>query len=169
MEHGGSGPVGRINKCYGQAGEVMISLYDGFPADFDMKKEPVYVSIDALPVPLFFRSLERKGPGKAVAVFDDFESEARAAMLVGLPFFLPAEEADGREQESRWVGYTLKDVNSSKEGVITGLVESEMNPLFEVGVGSDTVLIPRADDLIVNVRHRKKIIEMALPDGIWDM
>lgn len=44
--------VGRIAKSFGLSGELMVSLFDTFPADFDTK-EPLFVVIDKLAVPLF--------------------------------------------------------------------------------------------------------------------
>ena len=53
--------AGRINKLFGTAGSVMLSLYDAFPEDFDPAKTPLMVSIDGLDVPLWCEHFERRG------------------------------------------------------------------------------------------------------------
>ena len=63
--------VGRIAKSFGLSGEVMVRLFDTFPADFDTK-EPLFVVIDKLAVPLFCDRFERRGRRSALVVFSDF-------------------------------------------------------------------------------------------------
>ena len=41
-------PAGRINKLFGTDGGVMLSLYAGFPEDFDPETVPLLVTVDAL-------------------------------------------------------------------------------------------------------------------------
>ena len=83
--------VGRIAKSFGLSGELMVSLFDTFPADFDTK-EPLFVVIDKLAVPLFCDRFERRGRRSALVVFSDFYSEKRTDELIGCELFLEGEE-----------------------------------------------------------------------------
>ena len=89
-------PAGRINKLFGTAGGVMLSLYADFPADFDTDT-PLLVTIDALEVPLWCERFERRGASGAVAAFADFDTERRAQELLGLEFRIRFDEEDDDE------------------------------------------------------------------------
>ena len=89
--------AGRINKLFGTAGSVMLSLYDAFPEDFDPAKTPLMVSIDGLDVPLWCERFERRGQSGAVAAFADLDTERRAGELLGLEFRI--EEPEGADDD----------------------------------------------------------------------
>jgi 16S rRNA processing protein RimM len=167
--------VGRISKTFGLNGELVIHLYDTFSFD-NPTGESVYVEIDGIWTPLFFASFRRRGQSKAVAVFDDLESEYRASEMVGKEFFTltpnDTEESDTEEDElylEELVGYALALKGHKGRGEITGFVESEFNPLFEIRWNGTERLIPAADDFIVQIDQRHQLLTMELPDGLLDL
>ena len=86
--------VGRIGRLFGTEGGVMITLYTTFPDDFQMK-EPLFIRVDELAVPLFCSSFERRGQSSAVVQFDDIDTERRAEeWLVGREIFVEEQEQD---------------------------------------------------------------------------
>ena len=52
MSGNASVAVARVSKSFGSEGELLVSLFDTFPDDFDLR-EPLFVEIDRLAVPLF--------------------------------------------------------------------------------------------------------------------
>ena len=81
-----SSPVARVVKPFGKEGEAVVALFDNFPEDYDTR-EPLFVIIDGLTVPLFFDRFDRRGTRKAVVLFADFYAEKRVAELVGHELF----------------------------------------------------------------------------------
>ncbi len=169
--------TGRIAKTFGQGGELVANLYDTFPYE-NPTGECVYVRLDNMATPLFFHAFRRMGRSKAVVVFDDLRDEFRASELVGREFFVletpqkkrraDADESDDELYLEDLVGYTVRFAGAG-EGRITGFVESEFNPLFEVEYAEREVLVPAVDDFIIKIGQRKKIVEMELPDGLLDL
>ena len=87
MSGNASVAVARVSKSFGSEGELLVSLFDTFPDDFDLR-EPLFVEIDRLAVPLFCDRFERRGRNGALVVFADFYSERRTAELIGRELFL---------------------------------------------------------------------------------
>lgn len=164
--------AGRIAKTFGLNGELVITLYDEFT--YENKGEPVYVSIDNIWTPFFFRSFRPRGKNKAVVVFDDMDTEYRALELVGKEFFLFAqpvreEVADEELYLEDLINYSVVIRGTGEKGRIVGFIESEFNPLFELELEGGEVLIPAADDFIVSIDERKRILTLDIPEGLLDL
>lgn len=162
--------VGKIGKLFGTNGELMISLYDDFPRDFNTE-EPVYVNVDSLAVPLFFSSFERRGRSGAVVAFGDIDNDERASSLIGSEFFIVRtdenDEDEGLYMED-FVGWEAL-FDTGERGRITGFIESELNPLFEVTLGGAAELIPASDDFIAEFDETRRRVMFSLPEGLLDI
>lgn len=166
--------VGRIAKSFGLSGELMVSLFDTFPADFDTK-EPLFVVIDKLAVPLFCDRFERRGRSGALVVFADFYSERRTAELIGRELFLCGGRlADGEEPPGDGLVY-LEDlvgleasVGDAYGGVIEEFIDGE-NPLFLLRIDGREIYVPAVDEFIVETDLENGVIRFDLPDGLIDL
>ena len=163
--------VGRIAKEFGTNGELQLNLSPEYSIEENLS-EPVFVEIDGISVPLFFKSVRPKGRAKAVVVFDDFESTKAAAQLIGLKLYA---EGDGDENEeddndfSLLVGFTVIDTTKGTLGLITDILDYPGNPLFAIDYSGVEVLIPMNDDLIVKVSEKRRELTVDLPDGLLDL
>ncbi len=174
--------VAKVGKSFGTHGELTINLYDTFPSDFTTE-EPLFVFIDKLAVPLFFDSFERRGQRGAVGAFADFDTPYRAAELIGKELYMGlAEELlgidayddeEGDDDElylEDMVGYkTIFEGTEGIEGEIVDFEDSEWNPLFIVEVGGKEVMIPAADDFIVEFSVEDKWVRLNVPEGLLDL
>lgn len=160
--------AGRIGKLFGVKGELMITLYDIFPRDFNTE-EPVFVKVDSHTVPLFFKEFRRRGLKGATVVFEDIDTEGSAAELVGLEFSIrTGEEGEADESElylEDLVGWDA-EFDTGQTGRIADYVDSEFNPLFEVEVGGKMELIPASDDFIVEFDEKRCKVLFSLPEGL---
>lgn len=165
--------VGRISKIFGLNGELVINLYDTFPYE-NANGESVYVEIDGIWTPFFFGSFRRRGQSKAVVVFDDMDTEYRASELVAKEMFVFAEpeKPDADDDElylEDLTGYTVQINNQEGEGKITGFIDSEFNPLFEIDWNGTDILIPAADDFILEINEKKQTLRLEIPEGLLDL
>lgn len=89
-------PIARAAKLFGSDGGMILTLYSVFPKDFT-RDTPLFARIDGLDVPIWCDRFERRGVTGAVVRFADFDTERRAAELLGKELFLDQpeeEEAD---------------------------------------------------------------------------
>ncbi|MCD8185434.1 MAG: ribosome maturation factor RimM [Rikenellaceae bacterium] len=164
--------VGRVSKTFGLNGELVINLYDTFPYE-QAQGESIYVEIDGIWTPFFFGSFRRRGQSKAVVVFDDMDTEYRASELTRKEFVVFAHPEEPEQDDQLYledlVGYTVRIDKQEGEGEITGFIESEFNPLFEVIWNGAEILIPAADDFIVEIGEKRKILRLELPEGLLEL
>ena len=174
--------VAKVGKSFGTHGELTINLYDTFPADFTIE-EPLFVYIDKLAVPLFLDHFERRGKSGGVVIFADFDTTLRAAELIGQELYMGLEEELlGLEGESDdefsdddelyledFVGFEASFEGSDTKGEIVDFEDSEWNPLFIINIGGREVMIPAADDFIVEYSPSGRTVHFELPDGLLDL
>lgn len=163
--------VARVSKLFGQAdtGGLAISLYTTFPEDFDPQKDPLFVEIGSLAVPLYMDSFERRGVSGANVRFADFDNTRRAEELIGKELFVEecVEEDDDEFYMEDLIGFRVEA--GELRGEITDFYDSEMNPLFGVDFGQGERLIPAAEEFIAQIDFDKGIIRMVLPEGLMEL
>ena len=153
---------------FGTEGGVMITLYTTFPDDFQMK-EPLFIRVDELAVPLFCSSFERRGQSSAVVQFDDIDTERRAEeWLVGREIFIEDEESDDDEfYMEDLIGF--KAIVGRQRGEVIDYYDSEANPLFEIAIGDKQHLIPAQEEFIAHIDFDKRTIKFILPEGLLEL
>lgn len=171
--------VGRINKLFGTEGGLMLSLYGGFPEDFDPATTPLFVAINSLDVPLWCDRFERRGVSSAVVNFADFDTERRAEELIGREFFIDAEDETGDDDEfymEDLIGFAIRGTECDAEGThspfeatLTDFYDNEINPLFELEVRNRRVLIPATEEFIAGIDFEHRTMKLVLPAGLLDL
>ena len=163
--------IGRIAREFGADGELQVNLASEYSIEENMK-EPVFVEIDGIPVPLFLKSFRTRGKDKALVVFDDFESSRAASRFVGLPLFVFQASEEEEEEISGlelFVGFTVIDHDLGLLGTIIDFHDITGNPLFVVDHNGTEILIPVNEDLILKVSEKKKEITFDLPTGLIEL
>lgn len=161
--------VGRITGLFGNNGELTLRLYDN-PTELNIK-EPLFVEIDTLAVPLFVRSFKRKGQNGAVVTFDDIDTIRRAEELIGMELYARAEDAPTEDDGELYIedlgGFAF--VAGDVKGTIKHYIESELNPLFLVTIAGVEHFIPAVEDFIDFVDENKRIVVFNLPEGLLEI
>ena len=163
--------IAKIVKIFGLNGELYIRLFDNFPDEIDYQ-EPLFVRINGLVVPLFLSSFSRRGTDKAVAIFDDIDTQYRAQELIGLDILTFAERDEDDNSElymEDTAGFAFTDTTSNLRGVIIEYIEHPQNPLFIVECDSDEFYIPAHEDIIKNIDADNRRVDMTLPVGVFEI
>ncbi len=164
--------VAKISKLYGADGQVVINLLPEFPEQINVE-DPIFIRVDALSVPLYFESFERRGQKSAVVKFADLDSERRVMEFMGSFLLLPEvseEEIDDEFFMEDLVGFKVEIVGEEpQEGCLTHYILSEANPLFEVTIAEREVLVPAAEEFIHSIDFEAQIIRFILPEGLLEL
>lgn len=164
--------IGRLGKPHGVKGEVSFQftddIFDRVDADY------LILEIDGILVPFFMEEYRFRSNEVALIKFEDIEAEGRARELTGCEVFFPRDFADADEENMTWseiVGYRIVDAATGKAvGEITSVDDATINTLFEVKTNDGgEMLIPAGEDLIRGVDKKARIIEMSLPEGLFDL
>lgn len=164
--------VARISKLFGTDGGVLLNLYDTFPEDFDPETDPLFVTVDNLPVPLWCERFEPHGASGAFALFADLEKPERIEPFLGcqLSFRDEGEAGEGDDEFllSDLIGFTVEAGGLC--GEIVDFYDSDINPLFGISFdGGSETLVPAVEEFIAGIDFEGRHIKLVLPEGLTDL
>jgi 16S rRNA processing protein RimM len=160
--------LGTISKTHGVRGELIIRIAS---PDFepDENWESLFLQIDGILVPFFIASLHAPKAEEWIICFDDYKDKDSAQQLVGLPVWIEKEflaKAGEVLYLDELTGYTLINLTTGKHGLINDFMDIPGNPVFEVRLTHEKVLVPAQDALIEEIDQENQKLLMRLPEGI---
>jgi len=164
-------PIGQINKPHGVNGEMSFS----FTTDvFDREHVPYFIfELDGIFVPFFVDEFRFKGSTTGLLKLDGITNEEQARAFYGLAIYLPKsflEKVEDNEIElDYFAGFIIMDEVKGNIGTISEVDKTTENILFVIPIKNDELLIPAGEEYIKDIDHDKKIIYMALPEGLLDL
>ncbi len=163
--------IGTIQRTHGVIGEFQVVWNDDFYLE-EQKLESVFIEFDEIPVPFFIVSIRSKGDDKALVKLEDVEDINVANELVGRKLLLPTDQIVPNDDLllSDLIGYTMLSNHNQLVGKIIDYQEFHSNSVFTIIHQSGAeVMIPVADELIVEVDTELKTIVMIIPEGLIDL
>ena len=166
--------VGFIAKLHGLKGEMQARITDSI---IDEVEHCPYLvcELDGIYVPFFLESLRFRSSESALLKFEDIDSAEKAEPFCGLKLyfdrkcFTPEEQKqyDQKvEEDLEFIGYQLIDKTLGPIGEIVDINDLTENVLFIVEHEGEEVMIPAADDLILDIDDENETILMDLPQGL---
>lgn len=165
--------IGETGKPHGVKGEINLMFDDDV---FDrVDAEYLVLDIDGILVPFFMEEYRFKSGSTALVKFCDINDKEQAAALTGRTAYFPKSLSDRDENDITWdeiKGFRLidKNVYNKEIGTIMSVDNSTANILFEVtDDNGNELLIPAAEEFILEIDTEKKEITASLPDGLLDL
>jgi len=165
-------PIGKITKPHGIHGEMSFS----FTTDiFDNENLPfLIVELDGLLVPFSIKMYRLKSDASGFLQLEGIDTEDQAQEFSGLDIYLQTDIISKMEEvnyESEYfVGFNLIEQTKGMIGLVSDIDRSTANALFVVEQeDGKELLIPIAEDYILDIKQDKKEILLELPEGLLDL
>jgi len=166
--------IGYITKLHGLKGEMQAVVTD---AVFDeVANCPFLVcDMDGIFVPFFLKGYRFRSSESMLLTFDDIDSQEKAEPFCGKKLyfdrkcFTPEEEEDYDtevEEELGYIGYQIVDKQLGPLGEVIAIDDQTANVLFIVDHDGEELMIPAADDLVLEIDDDEMTILMDLPQGL---
>jgi len=169
--------VGHILKTHGLKGELNVAIDD--PIFDEVRKCEYFVcNMDGIFVPFFIDSYRWRGDGAILLQLEDIDCQEKASSFCGKTLYFDRkcftkkeeEEYDSnQEEELGLIGYHVIDQKLGDLGEITDIDDQTANILFIVDHEGEELLLPAADELIVEVDDESQIVRMDLPIGLVNL
>ncbi len=169
--------IGQISKTHGLKGEVVLNFTDDI---FDRVDCPYLLcNVEGILVPFFIEEYRFKSDSSALLKFEDIDSIEAALQIIESDVYFEKKYIEETEQESislsYFIGFTITNNNGNLIGKIINIDDNTDNLLFIIerkdtkDGKSEEILIPAHKEFITEINHKKKNIEMDLPDGLLDL
>ena len=163
--------IGKLGKPWGHQGELTVHL-DSVDLDDIIHAGSLFVDIEGQKVPFFFSRLHDKGKDILVK-FDDFDDPQSAAVLVGRDIYAPpgllADGSDESWDPEEFIGMLVRDEEHGELGEVTGIDGTDKNPVLVVLGGGREIMIPVADEMILNMDPEENVLLVRTPPGLIDL
>jgi len=158
--------LGKISKSRGNKGEVVCSIspeIDTSLVDFSGKivlKSQKYTKTAKM------ESYSDRG-SVLIAKFNISNSINDALRLVGYEVYI--EESENDDSSMNLEGYSVFDINGLNWGLVSKVKLNGLNRLIEVEDGSDLIIIPFNNSIVLEIDNKNKKIVIDPPDGLKDL
>jgi 16S rRNA processing protein RimM len=163
--------IGKIVKLHGFEGDVLIIFDEAYSKKIS-KAEWVFLTIDGLPVPFFISRLDIRSGSSAILRLSDINSSDDMGKFIGCEVSI-IESGRGRKSnnlsKADIAGYSVIDGFSGEIGKVTCVLNFNENMVLQVNKGDREILIPIAEEIILNIDDSKKIISVLLPEGLIEL
>lgn len=169
--------IGKFQKTHALRGELNAIL--DVDEDFFDDNDCILIEMDGIMVPFFVDTVRQKGSASFLVKLDNIDTEYQAKDFVNKVIYADKGAVDdylGNDEDEEgmysadFVGFEIIDETFGKIGVIDYVDLSTDNPLFEVTDEEEhTVLIPVADEYVVDILQQEKILKVNLPQGLINL
>ncbi len=158
--------VARITRTHGVTGEVVVTAHDGFDQDV-IDQDFLFVDIDGGLVPFQIENIRGNNIVK-LHLSGDLDEAQR---LVGANVYISNDAVeDGDELPiGALINYRVYNRNDDFGTIVDVDLTVEANPLFVIDHNDKQILIPVADELILEINPNEKFITFDLPEGLTNL
>lgn len=174
IEENSLAEVGKFHKTHALKGELNAIL-DIDPEYFE-EGNPFIIEVDGVFVPFYAESVRSKGATSYLVKIAGIDTHEEARELVNhiiwvekesLRDFLGIEEGEDLFLDNDLEGFRVVDERYGELGVLERVDDSTENVLFIVrDAAGEELMIPAADDFIVEVDEEKREIITTLPEEL---
>lgn len=154
-----------VSKSFKTDGTVIIKNNNGLK-EINIE-EPLFIEFDNIMVPFFLEEFEYRNDNSALAKFETINSESATKSYIGKGIYIEKKKDSMSISEiESMVGFDLYDKNNNLIGPITDYQDIPGNPVIITEHNHTEIFIPFNEDLIIEVKSKKGIIRMDIPDGL---
>lgn len=168
--------IGKFRKTHALKGELNATM--DVDSDFLSSGDSFIVEMDGIFVPFFVESIRSKGSSGVLIKIDHIDTEDSARRFVNKDIYADRnkvrefeDDEDGEEglYAEDLVGFEVYLPDGNLLGKVERVDISTANVLLEVDCDGRELLIPLADEFIVELNPEEKKIIMDIPEGIIEL
>ncbi len=163
--------VGKITGVHGLHGAVVLRqiidntewLKKGDALFIEMKRESF--------IPYFVESAKAANEAEYIITLDDVPNAEEARQLVGKTAWVKEDVLETAKVDSPllYIGFSLVDKQKGSIGIIEDVMLMGSQWIARLTVQGKEVLVPLAEDMILEVNMKNKFIRMDLPEGLLEV
>lgn len=161
--------IGKVGKTHGKAGALKLRVEERYESSV-LQASVLFVPVAGRPAPFFVESYLSEAP--LIVKLEEVDNKEDAQLLCGQSLMLRQQDVELEEEEEDYaemIGYTIHDEEAGEVGVIKDVVELPEQIMAIVDYEDREILIPINEYFLRSFDPDKKLIFMALPDGLLEL
>lgn len=164
--------IGQFAKPHGIKGEItLVTNCDLFDDSDDLF---VICDIDGILVPFFVEDYRYKTDSTLLLKLEGVDSDAEAREFTNRDVYYPLERMDeetmvGDITWDNFIGFEVVDERVGRLGKITDVDESTINVLLQIDYDGNELLLPAAEELVMDVDYEQKKMVVSIPEGLLSL
>jgi len=162
--------IGKVGKTHGRAGALKLKVEERYESSA-LQAGVLFVPVSGRPAPFFVESYLSEVP--MIVKLEEVDNKEDAHLLCGQALMLRQQDVKLEEEEEEdykeMIGYTIHDEEAGEVGMIKDIAELPEQVLAVVDYEGREVLIPINEFFLRSFDPDKKLIVMALPEGLLDL
>ncbi len=164
--------IGSINKVYGAHGGLACYFKDDTYESLVKPNTFIFLEIDGYHVPFMIVKIEF---ARTVIIFlEGVNSPEKASTYRQSDLFLASNQlselpVSNLETEVCFVHYQVFDAKNNKVGIINEIIETDYSTTAIVARNGKDIFLPIHQDIILDIDHKQKVLQLEIVDGILDL
>lgn len=164
--------IGQFAKPHGIKGEItLVTNCDLFDDSDDLF---VICDINGILVPFFVEDYRYKTDSTLLLKLEGVDSDAEAREFTNRDVYYPLERMDeetmvGDITWDNFIGFEVVDERVGRLGKITDVDESTINVLLQIDYDGNELLLPAAEELVMDVDYEQKKMVVSIPEGLLSL
>lgn len=161
--------IGKLSKAKGLKGHVHAFIEPNFVVRLK-KTNVLYIKIkESNILPYFVDEYEMAHTGHSLFLFEGINDRTEAEVLHSKEIY--TEESNLKKTKKfdsldYLIGYQVIDEKLGFIGLVDEVIDMPSHPIVHVYFNDKLVLIPLVNEYNLDINHRKKSINLLLPDGL---
>lgn len=164
--------IGEFSKLHGFKGELTLYIYEGDPEEYE-DLEDIEVRKEDVSTKYTVVLAEKKTNTTLKVKLEGIDSEEAAKKLLKSVVSVSREELNEAGEFilalEELTGYKVVDATRGEAGIVKGILNQPLNPLLEVQLDKHVYLLPVHEDIIIDVDHDNKVMQIDAPEGLIDL
>jgi 16S rRNA processing protein RimM len=163
--------IGKIVATHGVQGDMVIKHVVG-NSKWLKKEEVLFLELRKESyIPFFTTDIRGINDDEYIIRLEDIPNVEEAKKLVGKEVYVKEEVLKDHAEDTPllWKGFNLVDKNKGSLGAIEEVMEVGPQWLAKITYQDKEVLIPLAEDFLIEINMKNKFVRIELPEGLIEV
>jgi 16S rRNA processing protein RimM len=157
--------VGYFSKTHGIKGQLVLKASRDF---YFEEVKAIFIESSGSKAPYFVQEIS-ESPKAIIIRLEEVDSLEKAKLLIGKKVFVDAKLVEEEESDDKLLGFEVIDEKHGSLGLIKSVNADGVQLLITLNFRNKEIILPLADELILEVDENKKIIRYDTPDGLIEL
>jgi 16S rRNA processing protein RimM len=161
--------IGKLGAAHKLSGEIKLHFDDSI-TPIKLTSILVGKSLESA-LPFMIQDIKNFTNNTLIVLLDEIKNREAAMKLSGIPVWMKESDIEKSETivDEKIIGYKIIDSKMGAIGAVKDVYQMPAQTILVFDYQSNEILLPCNPESIIKIHHRKKEIDIAIPDGLLEV